>query len=187
MYVNMRGLIGVLVLLCLTITYQAHGRMLLQRCPPASLDSVANLDLQKYIAAPWYSLAQVEVTFQRANEFYCVRARYIAEDPNNITKGINVINYANRDRVNGPSIGTSGAAGNTSFYQFARVAPTRGPSATSKLLVGPKQLLLSVPVEVLAQQFRAPNGNYIIVAVGKRQTASQQQTPQHYSTSWLPA
>eukprot|EP00879_Flechtneria_rotunda_P010125 GHRR01010583.1.p1 GENE.GHRR01010583.1~~GHRR01010583.1.p1 ORF type:complete len:163 (+),score=29.12 GHRR01010583.1:228-716(+) len=155
MYVNMRGLIGVLVLLCLTITYQAHGRMLLQRCPPASLDSVANLDLQKYIAAPWYSLAQVEVTFQRANEFYCVRARYIAEDPNNITKGINVINYANRDRVNGPSIGTSGAAGCVQMCRLSFRASSGGLSAAPAdvaAIPDIMQLMLVVPHAQAAQQ-----------------------------------
>lgn len=81
-------------------------------------------------------------------------------------KGVDVINYANMDRVNGPAVGVSGAAGNTSFSLFALPAPGTGPTAASKLLVGPKAFLANAPAAVAAQQLKAPNGNYRVVAVG---------------------
>lgn len=137
-----------------------------QGCPPSGLDSVADFDLKKFISAPWYSLQQVQVEFQRSNSFYCTRARYIPVDPNNLSKGVNVVNYANMDRPNGPAIGVTGAAGNTSFSLFAIPVPATGPTAASKLLVGPKQFVANAPAAAVAQQLKAPNGNYRVVAVG---------------------
>lgn len=84
-----------------------------------------------------------------------------------LQKGIEVINYSNNDRVNGPAVGVSGAAGNKSFALFAVPAPGTGPTAASKLLVGPKAFVSRAPAAVVAQQLKAPNGNYRVVAVGR--------------------
>lgn len=78
-----------------------------------------------------------------------------------------MLNYGNMDRPNGPAIGVSGAAGNTSFSLFAIPVPGSGPTAASKLLVGPKQFVANAPAAVVAQQLRAPQGNYRVVAVGE--------------------
>ncbi|KAF8058885.1 zinc finger CCCH domain-containing protein 67 [Scenedesmus sp. PABB004] len=135
-------------------------------CPPPGLDSVPGFDLAAFIAAPWYALAQVPVNFQRPDSFYCVRARYVPVDPSDLSRGLDVLNYANVGGVNGRAVGVSGAAGNTSFALFALPAPGSGPTAASKLLVGPKPLLARAPAAAVASQLRAPNGNYRVVAVG---------------------
>jgi hypothetical protein len=79
---------------------------------------------------------------------------------------VNVINYSNRDGVNNNPVGVSGAAGNRSVELFAVPAPTTGPSAASKLLVGPRQFLSAAPAAAVAQRLGAPNGNYRVVAAG---------------------
>lgn len=78
-----------------------------------------------------------------------------------------MLNYGNLDRPNGQAIGVSGAAGNTTFSLFAKPVPGSGPTSASKLLVGPKQFVASAPAAVVAQQLKAPNGNYRVVAVGE--------------------
>eukprot|EP00878_Enallax_costatus_P002066 GHUV01002232.1.p1 GENE.GHUV01002232.1~~GHUV01002232.1.p1 ORF type:complete len:276 (+),score=66.00 GHUV01002232.1:187-1014(+) len=135
-------------------------------CPPAGLDSAPNFDLKKYISAPWYPLEMVVVSYQPPRSFYCTRARYIAVNPSDLSRGVDVINYSNNDRVNGPAVGVSGAAGNNSFALFAVPAPATGSTAASKLLVGPKAFVAKAPATVVAQQLKAPNGNYRVVAVG---------------------
>lgn len=151
----------------------ADSRVLMAgKCPPSQLDSVKDFDLKKYISAPWYSIEQVEVSYQPNNSFYCTRARYVPVDPNDLSKGINVINYSNLDRVNGPAIGVSGAAGNTSFSLFAVPAPVKGDRAASKLLVGPRQFVASAPAAVVAKRLNAENGNYRVVAAGPSKNAS---------------
>lgn len=52
-----------------------------EECPPPEFDSVADLDLEKYIAAPWYVQEQQPVSYQPENELYCVRAKYVPMDP----------------------------------------------------------------------------------------------------------
>jgi hypothetical protein len=146
---------------CVSVT---HARTLMAK--GCSLDSVANFNLTKYISAPWYSLEQVVVDYQPRNSFYCVRARYIPVDPSDLSKGVDVINYGNLNKPNGPAIGVSGAAGNTSFSLFAKPAPGSGPTAASKLLVGPKQFVANAPAAVVAQKLNAPKGTYRVVAVG---------------------
>jgi apolipoprotein D and lipocalin family protein len=159
-----------LLTLCARVT---HARVLVATtCPPASLDSVANFDLKKYVSAPWYSLEQVVVDYQPRNSFYCVRARYIPVDPTDLSKGVDVINYGNLNRPNGPAIGVSGAAGNTSFSLFAIPVPGSGPTAASKLLVGPKQFVANAPAAVVVQQLKAPKGDYRVVAVGPSNNSS---------------
>jgi hypothetical protein len=83
-----------------------------------------------------------------------------------LQKGVTVINYSNRDGVNNNPVGVSGAAGNRTVELFAVPAPTTGPTAASKLLVGPKQFLAAAPAAAVAQRLGAPNGNYRVVAAG---------------------
>jgi hypothetical protein len=83
-----------------------------------------------------------------------------------LQKGVNVINYSNRDGVNSNAVGVSGAAGNRSVELFAVPAPTTGSSAASKLLVGPRQFLSAAPAAAVVQRLGAPNGNYRVVAAG---------------------
>lgn len=78
---------------------------------------------------------QVPIVFQPANELYCVRAEYVPLDAANPLGGVLVKNYANRGKVNGPPVGTSGAAGGSSIPgRFIGVVPD--PSVPSKLSVG---------------------------------------------------
>ncbi|WIA19251.1 hypothetical protein OEZ85_003888 [Tetradesmus obliquus] len=161
-------LISLTVMLLLVAGAATEARSLRAEphCPPPGLDSVKDFDLQAYIAAPWYAVEQVVVTYQPRNSFYCTRARYVPVDPSNLQKGVTVINYGNRDGVNNNPVGVSGAAGNRSVELFAVPAPVSGPTAASKLLVGPKQFLAAAPAAVVAQRLGAPNGNYRVVAAG---------------------
>jgi lipocalin len=105
------------------------------RCPYNGFDSVKNFDLAKYISAPWYVQKQIPITFQTADTLFCVRAEYIPIDPANPLKAVTVRNYSNRDRVNGPATGTSGAGGPSAFPgRF--IANVPNPEDPSKLNVG---------------------------------------------------
>eukprot|EP00882_Tetradesmus_deserticola_P011514 GHRQ01012181.1.p1 GENE.GHRQ01012181.1~~GHRQ01012181.1.p1 ORF type:complete len:325 (+),score=101.49 GHRQ01012181.1:118-1092(+) len=157
------------LLLLASAAAEARSLRAESQCPPPGLDSVRDFNLQAYIAAPWYAVEQVVVSYQPRDSFFCITARYIPVDPSNLQKGIDVVNYANRGGVNNNPIGVSGAAGNSSMQLFAVPAPTTGPSAASKLLVGPKQFVSAAPAAAVAQRLGAPNGNYRVVAAGPSQ------------------
>lgn len=160
---------ALLLLVCAETAQLAAART----CPPPKWDSVKDLDLNKYVAAPWYVQQQVPVTYQPINSFFCTRARYVPVDPTDIKKGVLVLNYSNRDRVNGPANGVSGAAGNRSFTLFAVPAPVpASPTAASKLLVGPRPFLQAAPPAAVAARLGAPQGNYWVVAAGPSKNAS---------------
>ncbi|CAD7699706.1 unnamed protein product [Ostreobium quekettii] len=127
-------------------------------CPPPGFDSVKGLDLRKYVSAPWYVQEQMPVAYQSVEDLYCVRARYVLQDEDDLTKGITVYNYANKGEVNGPAEGTSGTGG--SSFQLQAVVPDLNDA--SKLLVGPS-FLEKLLGEELAERFY---GDYWVVAVG---------------------
>eukprot|EP00877_Chromochloris_zofingiensis_P014166 jgi/Chrzof1/9002/Cz03g32150.t1 len=135
-------------------------------CPPKGFDSVKNFNLTKYIAAPWYVQQQVPLTYQPKNTLYCVRAKYVLIDPKNTTKGLKVLNYANTGKVNGPAMGTSGAAGNQTFELNAIPSPFPSAKATaaSKLLVAPSFVLQRFPPAAVVNM--RGGGPYWVVAVG---------------------
>jgi apolipoprotein D and lipocalin family protein len=107
------------------------------QCPYNGFDSVKNFDLERYISAPWYVQKQIPIQFQPENTLYCVRAEYlpIVDPSTGDLKAITVRNYSNKDKVNGPATGTSGAGGTTSFPgRF--IANVPNPQDPSKLNVG---------------------------------------------------
>jgi apolipoprotein D and lipocalin family protein len=105
------------------------------QCPYPGFDSVKNFDLARYISAPWFVQKQIPILFQPENTLFCVRAEYTPIDPDNPLNGVNVRNYANRDKVNGPPTGTSGARGQSAFPgRF--IASVPNPEDPSKLNVG---------------------------------------------------
>lgn len=51
-----------IVLLALCVRVSTARVLMTTTCPPASLDSVANFNLKKYISTPWYTLEQVRIS-----------------------------------------------------------------------------------------------------------------------------
>ena len=74
------------------------------------VDTVENVDLDKFIAHTWYSQMQQEVEYQTRNSFFCVTATYNLERNRSVPyfngKVISVYNYANYDSVNGEPMNT---------------------------------------------------------------------------------
>ncbi|KAJ9505227.1 hypothetical protein QJQ45_024298 [Haematococcus lacustris] len=131
-------------------------------CPPEKFDSVADFSLAAYIAAPWYVQKQVPVSYQKAEDLNCVRAVYKPVDSTNLKAGLTVFNYANRGAVNGPVDGTSQAQPNQTQLLAVPDPDASGPTAASKLLVGPAFL----KTLLAAGAWKAAFGPYWVVAVG---------------------
>ncbi|KAI8463193.1 MAG: hypothetical protein J3K34DRAFT_154459 [Monoraphidium minutum] len=131
-------------------------------CPPPGFDSAAGFDLAAYVSAPWYPLQQMPIIYQPANQLYCVRAVYTPKDPANLAAGIKVLNTANEGSVTGPPISSDS---NPAASLQAVPAGGAGPTAASKLLVGPAFLPASLygPYWVVAF---APDYSWAIVSGG---------------------
>lgn len=87
------------------------------QCPPPGFSALKNLDIERYISAPWYTQMQAVNAFQQKDVNYCVRAiyspvksqhhdRYLKFMPQFLRGGpneikIDVFNYANKGKVNG--------------------------------------------------------------------------------------
>ncbi|CAD7699705.1 unnamed protein product [Ostreobium quekettii] len=95
-------------------------------CPPPEFDAVKGLDVRKFATAPWFSQAQMPLSFNPADQFYCVRARYQLNDQDDLTAGIKVLFYANEGRVNGPVVST--AKGSTHVEQSGNITDLEEPS-----------------------------------------------------------
>ncbi|KAI8466627.1 MAG: hypothetical protein J3K34DRAFT_524407 [Monoraphidium minutum] len=155
-------------------------------CPPKQFDSVANFDLAKFIAAPWYVQNQTVLKYQPKQNLFCVRAKYIPIDPKNLSKGIRVCNFANGGAINKAAMGTCLAKGvkppagqPPSFEMQGLPWPARRSdpaTAASKLVVGPANLLATKSAEELVKPPPpgAPRlaGPYWVVAVGKSKNAA---------------
>eukprot|EP01023_Acetabularia_acetabulum_P042080 TRINITY_DN412_c0_g1_i2.p2 TRINITY_DN412_c0_g1~~TRINITY_DN412_c0_g1_i2.p2 ORF type:complete len:253 (-),score=49.00 TRINITY_DN412_c0_g1_i2:190-948(-) len=147
--------------LCLLVAvFGSSSRQILQdqdyECPPPGFDALSPFgldDLEEYISSPWYIQQQMPVSYQPADALYCVRAEYVPLDASDISKGVNVVNYANKDQVNGPPTGTSGAAGSN----FPLIAIVPNADQASRLRVGIKYLRFIQ---------RITFGDYWIVATG---------------------
>eukprot|EP01026_Neomeris_dumetosa_P070558 TRINITY_DN7054_c0_g1_i6.p2 TRINITY_DN7054_c0_g1~~TRINITY_DN7054_c0_g1_i6.p2 ORF type:complete len:209 (-),score=22.61 TRINITY_DN7054_c0_g1_i6:260-886(-) len=111
-------------------------------------------DLAIYISAPWYIQEQVPLSYQPLNELFCVRAEYTAIDEKDFSKGITVINYSNKDKVNGVKEGGI----------MPLIAIVRDLNQASKLRVGRPQFF-----EMSETRF----GNYWIVAIGRNPDNTQ--------------
>lgn len=90
-----------------------------------------DLDIASYISKPWYVQKQMPLIYQPKDQLFCVRASYEPLDADDLTEGLRVVNYANRDRVNGEAMGTGG----DTFFPL--VASIPDPNQLSKLQVGP--------------------------------------------------
>eukprot|EP00884_Botryococcus_braunii_P004750 jgi/Botrbrau1/14276/Bobra.0368s0008.1 len=112
---------------------------------------------------------QVPNSYQPANELYCVRAKYTAKNPENVTEGIIVQKLLShwRSGQRATSAGTSGI-GNGRVLLAARIYNSSQPS---KLAVGPAFPGFSLPPSAF--------GPYWVVAAGNSQnlTASQPGFP----------
>ncbi|KAK9918418.1 hypothetical protein WJX75_004014 [Coccomyxa subellipsoidea] len=111
------------------------GRALLAQktCPPPGFSSAQPFNLLSFIDGPWYVQKQVTTTYTPENFLYCVRANYIPiAGPGDLSKGVFVNNYSNKDRVNGMAATTSKSQGGLQLYATV-------PNATvpSQLQVGP--------------------------------------------------
>lgn len=117
-------------------------------CPPPGLAAVKDLNIEKYISAPWYIQWQAETSYQKKDSNYCVRAIYTKTSgwapshwfSHNWFFGpilgffrseagqidINVFNYANKNGVNGQQM-----VGNLSAVVL------RPETFPGELLVGP--------------------------------------------------
>jgi len=127
-------------------------------CPPEGFDTVKDLDINKYISAPWYVQEQMPVSYQPVEDLFCVRAHYEFVNDTDPTQGLIVYNYANQGEVNGPPMGTSGSG--SGGFQLKAVIPD--PNEASKLLVGPG-FLEQLFGRRIAELFY---GDYWVVAVG---------------------
>eukprot|EP00882_Tetradesmus_deserticola_P013232 GHRQ01014032.1.p1 GENE.GHRQ01014032.1~~GHRQ01014032.1.p1 ORF type:complete len:106 (+),score=25.27 GHRQ01014032.1:118-435(+) len=72
------------LLLLASAAAEARSLRAESQCPPPGLDSVRDFNLQAYIAAPWYAVEQVVVSYQPRDSFFCITARYIPVDPSNL-------------------------------------------------------------------------------------------------------
>lgn len=164
-----------LLLLCLTAAVGGATAHLLPKlgggaepaCPPPRLDSVASLDFEGFIAAPWYSQKQVTVSFQ-PDPLFCVLARYVPASTR-FGPAIRVVNYANRGAVNGPPVCTSCPVGNV-LNLSAIIAPGPvTPTSGSKLIVAPTAVINNVPPPAISNF--TGGANYRVVAVGRSSDA----------------
>eukprot|EP01023_Acetabularia_acetabulum_P066172 TRINITY_DN888_c0_g1_i4.p1 TRINITY_DN888_c0_g1~~TRINITY_DN888_c0_g1_i4.p1 ORF type:complete len:414 (+),score=63.99 TRINITY_DN888_c0_g1_i4:702-1943(+) len=149
-----------MVIVCVVVSTRSINRQLQQnkefKCPPPGFDAVkpfTTSDLKEYISAPWFIQQQVPLSYQPLNQLYCVRAQYIAIDENDLSKGITVINYSDKDRVNNPSTPES------EFTPLLGLVPN--PEHTSKLKVGPP---------FLKSRSATAFGDYWIIAVGQTES-----------------
>ena len=126
----------------------AHSHEEQIMCPPLGFDSVAELNVTEYARAPWYIYSQMPITYQKADTLFCVRVSYEVIDDDTLR----VRNYGNKDEVNGPASGTSGAANST----LELIAKIKDASEPSKLLVGPSFLPAVKPLF----------GDYWVAALG---------------------
>jgi len=133
-----------------------------RQCPPPGFDSARDFSLAEYSSQPWFVQKQNEISYQPADNLYCVRAEYVPIDPSDLSKGFYVRNYANQGRVNGPPTGTTGAGGNSRSLLALPDTKASGPTAASKLLVIPAFLKNLLPFNT----WRAAAGPYWVVAVG---------------------
>jgi len=113
-------------------------------CPPAGFDSLADFDLAAFArAGPWYSVLQNEVFYQPKDQLYCVRAAYVPRDPADFSKGVAVLNTANRGGVAGPAVGSSASGGGFAgivAFPDAAAAKANPSTGASKLRVLPSFL-----------------------------------------------
>ncbi|MEW5316212.1 MAG: hypothetical protein WDW38_007594 [Sanguina aurantia] len=140
-----------------------------QTCPPSDVAPVQPFSIASYISAPWYVQKQLPLSFQPVSELFCVRATYTLMDPKNASSGLNIYNYANKDKVNGPAVGSSGSGG--SSLKLVAVLDPSGPD--SKLLVGPAFLQKLMPFS-----YKNSYGPYWVIATG--QTGNSTSKGQHY-------
>ena len=73
--------LGVSILLCLCISH-AYGRLSNSgstQCPPSNFDSKASLNITAFFSGTWYSIKQLEQSYQKLDEFYCTSATYTLE------------------------------------------------------------------------------------------------------------
>eukprot|EP00210_Caulerpa_lentillifera_P007242 g6929.t1 len=133
-------------------------------CPPKDFDSVSPFDLTEYIRKTWYIQEQMPVSYQPVNSLYCVVATYELKDASDISEGIKVFNYANNDRVNGESRGTSDSDSGIGDLQ-ALIPDLSDPS---KLRVGPEFLQ-----NILGKFAVKLYGDYWVVAVGPNEPGKE--------------
>jgi hypothetical protein len=124
----------------------------------------------KHILCLLFNL-QMVTAYQRENQLYCVRAKYVPNNPTNLKMGFQVVNSARQGSVTGTLVGSSGSGATSSTNSLfggstAIVAfPNGGSSATSasKLNVGPS-FLSGFYLAGVKQAF----GPYWVVAAGKK-------------------
>lgn len=108
--------------------------------------------------------------YQRENQLYCVRAKYVPNNPGNYQMGFQVVNSARQDGVTGTLVGSSGSgatsstnnpfAGSTTIMAFHNGGSS--PTSASKLNVGPA-FLAPFYLAGVKQAF----GPYWVVAAGE--------------------
>lgn len=133
------NLLVAFVLFCIgaSCSVQAQNASAPTVCPPPGFDSVKPFDLKRYISAPWYIQKQIPVVYQTINQLYCVRAEYKPIDPTDLNKGVEVLNYANEGKVNGPVQTTQNGQGGPPFLRNVQlIATIPDPADPSKLEVG---------------------------------------------------
>lgn len=135
-------------------------------CPPPGFDSAADFDMANFIASgPWYAAEQNEVFYQPRDTLFCVRAAYVPRDPKgDLSKGVAVINTANRGSVNGPSMGSAGGGfmGIVAFPDTASPEAKANPKTqASKLRVLPSFLEVAFRAKPSAPLISGP---YWVVA-----------------------
>jgi hypothetical protein len=120
-----------------------------------------------------YFTLQMVTAYQRENQLYCVRAKYVPNNPTNLKMGFQVVNSARQGSVTGTLVGSSGSGatsstnnlfgGSTAIIAF----PNGGSSSTSasKLNVGPS-FLAGFYLAGVKQAF----GPYWVVAAGRELT-----------------
>ncbi|KAJ3413362.1 hypothetical protein HDV05_008144 [Chytridiales sp. JEL 0842] len=69
-------------------------------CPPANFNAVTDFSLPAYLGE-WYIQAQAPTQYLPESSNFCVKATYTQRSATEI----NIENYANRNRVNGPATG----------------------------------------------------------------------------------
>lgn len=106
-------------------------------CPPKGFDSVPNLDVNRYISAPWYVQAQEPNVYQPESTLFCVRALYQRRGTSD--GAFLVQNYSNKEKVNGEVMSSQTMPGTKNMRGILAFPVKTGNAATraSKLKVGP--------------------------------------------------
>jgi len=132
-------------------------------CPTVELQTNPEVNITEYIRASWYIQEQQINGYQSKDDLYCVIATYNIDNKSTVPffggTVFSVYNYANSDRVNGPST-------NNSTVLCGRQRDSDHPE---KLSVAPCFIpnLLSGPYWIIATNDNSENYEWSVISGGQ--------------------